>query len=147
MSHQTQMNGRSNGQPAGAGFRANVAGLLHDGITLAELQTQLVGIDLQETWQRSVRCLAVIAGSAILALGTVPLLLLSIGWLLVNRAGWTEEIAFFVVAVAGLLIAGLGGGIGWIKLRSAVTVLSRSKDELTSNVRWVKDALQERAAP
>jgi uncharacterized membrane protein YqjE len=148
MAHQTQINGRTTSRSAGKAVRRNVAGLIEDVVELAELQVQLVSVDVREATSQATRpILAVLAGVS-LALGAIPVLLLSIGWMLVHRAGLPEDAAFALTSVAGFLIAGALAWLGWRNLNSTLTVLSRSKSELTENIRWIKDALTNRdAAP
>lgn len=146
MPRQTEMNGHGNDLRAGTALRENVAGLLHDGITLAELQAQLIAIDIQEMRTRSMRSLVLIGGAAILALGTVPVLLQGMGWALVNGAGWSAWAAFLTVAIVGLIIAAGVGWIGWVRLKAATEVLSRSKEELINNVDWVKKTLKQHSS-
>ena len=101
MLDQTTMNGRRSKSPAKRMGRS-MAGLLHDLITLAELQTQLVAVDLKEGTGRSIVPIVLIVGAVLLTLGTMPVILLGIGWALVNLAGFSEGAAFLLVSRRGV---------------------------------------------
>lgn len=143
MPDQTTMNGRHRvaASPA-AGVGRNVAGLIHDLISLAELQSQLVAVDVREGTSKSLLPIGLIVGSVLLALGTMPVVLLGIGWALVNQAGFSEGMAFLVVSVCALIAAAGAAWWGVRKLQSALAVLSRSRHELSENIRWIKLALK-----
>ncbi|QDU37173.1 hypothetical protein Mal4_14820 [Maioricimonas rarisocia] len=141
MLDQTTMNGvRADTSPAG-GVKKNLAGLTHDLISLAELQAQLVAVDMRESYSRSVVPAILIVGALLLALGAMPVILLGIGWALVNLAGFGEGAAFLLVSVVAIGIAGLAGWWGVQKLKTAFQVLTRSRQEFAENVWWVKQAL------
>lgn len=147
MVNQTQMNGNRAASEAPIPeasnvLRTNVAGLLHDVLTLGELQVQLVTLDLRETWSKSKIPAVLIAGALIFALGTIPVFLGGIGWVLHNTAGWGVGVALLVTAGVALLLAGVTAWISWRKMSSALTTLTRSQQELSSNVRWIKNALK-----
>ena len=147
MSGQTTMNGRHSVESPAAGVGRNVAGLTHDLISLAELQTQLVMVDVREGTAKCLLPIALMVGAVLLALGTMPVVLLGIGWALVNLAGFSEGGAFLLVSVLALAVA---AGSGWWsvrKLQSAWSVLSRSRQELSENIRWIKRALKNQHTP
>lgn len=143
MVRQTQMNGRDNGSPA-AGMSRNLADLLHDLIALAELQWQLVMVDLEEGRSKSIVPLILLVLGAVLGLSTLPVALLTAGWLLVNLAGMSEHAAFSIVTVSGFLLSAGALWIGYRLLSNALNVLGRSRSELQENLRWIKRALEQR---
>lgn len=130
-------NGR--GKPVGVG--RSVSGLAHDVIALAELQVQLLAVDLRDSRARAVLPVALLVSGVLLALGAMPVLLLGIGWLLVRQAGWTEGAAFLTVGGGAILLAAAIAWIGSRKLQSAIEVLARSCGELSENVQWLKQTL------
>jgi hypothetical protein len=123
----------------------NLAGLAHDVFALSELQAELLKIDLRHASGTIVRALLLLAVAVAIGLGCVPLLLMGIAYLLVEFAGWTYSLAFSVVAVAGLGLAGVIGLIGWQRLRGSGSALSRSRDEFRENIRWIKSNLVSRS--
>ena len=144
MASQTQMNGRTASRSAGKAVSRNVAGLVQDMVELAELQVQLVNVDIREATSKATWPLLSILAGVSLALGSIPVLLLSLGWVVIRRAGLPHDAAFALAALIGFLIAGALAWFGWRKLNATLAVLSRSKYELIENIRWVKSALTQR---
>ncbi len=142
MSSQATMNGRNTNEPSPAtGVGRNLAGLMHDLITLGELQCQLVVVDLRDARTQSIVPLLMILGGLLFAMGTIPVILLGIGWALVNLVGVSEGMAFLSVSLIALAIALSTAWWGWKKLNAAVAVVKRSQRELRENVRWIKKSL------
>ena len=146
MSNQTTMNGRSVDPSPVKGVGRNMAGLTHDLLALGELQCQLIAVDLREAKSRSILPAILIVAALLLALGTMPVALLGVGWALVNLGGFSEGAAFLLVSLVSL---GLVVGTTWwalSRLRAAFAVLSRSKQELKANLRWIMQALRKQGA-
>lgn len=141
MSHQTTMNGQHNGASPTSGVGSNLAGLTHDLMTLGELQCQLIGVDLREVLSKSIVPAMVIVGSILLGLGTMPVILLGIGWSLVNLAGFSIGVTFLIVSLIALILAASATWWGLTRLIHALGTLQRSQSELAENLRWVKRAL------
>ena len=120
---------------------SNLAGLTHDLMTLGELQCQLIGVDLREGLSKSIVPGVILVGAVLLALGTMPVVLLGIGWSLVNLAGFSVGVTFLMVSLVALVVAGLAAWWGVTRLIDALSVLLRSQRELTENLSWVKKAL------
>lgn len=135
---KAEHNGR--GKPAGVG--RSVSGLAHDVIELAELQAQLLALDLRDSGSRAAPPVALLVSAVLLALGSMPVLLLGIGWLLVRQAGWTEGAAFLSVGGGAVLLAAATAWIGSRRLQSAITILTRSTQELSENIQWLKQTLK-----
>lgn len=147
MAGQTQVNGSPKRRGAAVAFRENLSGLLHDVIELGELQTRLLMVDLSEASRGSALAVVFVAVALVLALGSVPVLLLGIGWALVYFAEWTQAAAFVTTALVALMLAAGLTWFAWRKLHRAIGKLSRSRDELATNVAWVKDALKQNTSP
>jgi uncharacterized membrane protein YqjE len=133
---------RGNGhaiRPAAALGRG-VGGFAADLLSLAELQWQLLMLDLRESGQNVVAPL-VLAGLAIaLGLGVFPVLLIAIAFGFIGAgmaAGW----AFLISAVIGLVVAGVLAVIAWGLSRQIFQPINRSKQELAENIRWIKESL------
>lgn len=135
------MNGRHATESPASKVGSNLAGLTHDLMTLAELQCQLVAVDLRDGLSKSLIPVVMIIGAILLALGTMPVILLGIGWSLVTSAGLSIGITFLLVSLAALILAGLVAWWGSTQLIQALSVLKRSQNELRENIRWVKQAL------
>lgn len=141
MSDQETMNGTTAKRSPVPNVGRNLAGMTHDLISLTELQCQLVAVDLEEATSKSLLPVILIAVAILLALGTMPVALLGIGWAFVTLGGYSEGTVFLMVSLVALVVAGGIGWLGVIQLRSAVAVMKRSQRELKENVRWVKQAL------
>ena len=139
MVSQATMNGRHTGARQ---VTRSISELAHDVVTLGELQARLIACDLREGKSRAIGPIILIASGLLLALGALPVLLMGIGWLLVNHAGWSESSALLIAAGGGLFFAGGLAWWGWSRLHLALSIIARSQQELTENIRWLKSALQ-----
>src|SRR5262249_14675436 len=141
MVSQTQVNGRDRIPPAGEAMRNGVMHFAHDLWSLAELQCQLFFIDLKETASRSTIPLVLLACGIVFGVTAIPLLVVSAAWLLVDEAGLSHEAAYFIMAVVAVIVAVACIWFGWIRLKRSLTSLTRSRDELRDNLRWIKQSL------
>lgn len=149
MVDQTSVRG-PNGKPEAPAraFGRNVSDFAHDFTALAELQLKLFSVDMTQTVQhlRLPTILAVIAG--VLALGTIPVILLGIGYLFVEYAAFSEAWAFLLTALLSLIVVAILLGIAYARFRGSMSILNRSRDEFVRNVNWIKTVLQHpRATP
>jgi uncharacterized membrane protein YqjE len=119
----------------------SLAGLGHDVLTLAELQARLLAVDLSEGRTRAVRAAALLVGGLLLAIGTVPVLLLGLGWLLIRQFQWSEAAAFLTTSGLAACAACALAAFGWKRLQTSLAVLTRSRRELRENIEWLKQAL------
>jgi hypothetical protein len=139
------MNGSNGSNGRTAAPRAvveNLSDFLHDVVTLSELQAKLFVADLKDFRSGATMPAALLGAAAVVALGTVPVLLMAIAWLLIDydvlRPGW----AFLAAAGVGLALAALLGGVGWYAFRRRLAVLERSQIELERNITWFKSVLK-----
>lgn len=126
---------------AAAGVRQGVGELLHDFVSLGELQTQLLTLDARESAQKAVVPIGLLIGGIALALGAVPVLLISLAEALVLLLEWERALAYLVSGLAGAVIAGLLLYLAWRQTAAVIAVFDRSRVELAENVRWIKYAL------
>ena len=122
---------------------SNLAALGRDLARMADLQLQLLSLDVKQFWSRArtglfVSCLA---GTAVV--GAIPVLLFGVAGLLERFAGLTPEIARLIVGAVVLL----GGAVTmWFSLRrigEAAASLKRSQEEMSQNLKWIRDALNQ----
>jgi hypothetical protein len=139
MADQTTLdNGRQAGSnPAGAIHR-RVRSAAHDIATLAELQLQLLRVDIHEAGARMILLAALMLFGLVLALGCLPVGMLGFGYLLKETAGLSLWASFLTVAGSGLIIVVVLLGLAWFRLRNSIAVLRHSQMELERNVRWIK---------
>lgn len=128
------------------GVRHGLAGLLHDVMTLAELQLNLLSVDAKEASGRAVLPFALLGGAAVFALSALPLLLVALAQLLRDQAGWPAAAATATAVATGLIIAAVLAAIGYLRLRRCLEPLARSKEEFERNVTWLKNALKRQDA-
>ena len=120
--------------------------LTHDIVSLAELQFELFRIDCREGLKRMLIPVALLLSAGIVAAGTVPVALIFMAEFLTQVAGLSRAAAFSIAALSGFIVAVAMGVVGWSSLRGVVHVFARSREELTRNMTWIKQALK-RPAP
>ena len=126
---------------AAAGVRDGVGDLLHDVVSLSELQVQLLAVDARESVEKAKAPIGLLIGGIVLALGAVPVLLLSLGEALTLWLGWERALSYLVSGLAGTVIAGVLLYLAWQQAGAVLAVFDRSRVELAENVRWIKYAL------
>lgn len=119
-----------------------LAGLLHDLLTLTELQIKLFVVDSKAAMGRLVTPIALLAGATVLALCSIPLGLIAISQALRDQLGWAPALATLVALLIGLVVAGILGFIGYLLLMRGLVPMQRSRDELQRNVDWLKNAIR-----
>ncbi|MGO9110975.1 MAG: phage holin family protein [Thermoguttaceae bacterium] len=120
--------------------------LTHDIVSLAELQFELFRSDCREGLKGLLIPVALLLFAGIVAAGTVPIALILLAELLAQAAGLSRAAAFSIAAVSGSIAAAALGVVGWSRIRGVASVFERSREELTRNMTWIKNALK-RPAP
>ncbi len=134
-------------QSAAAGVREGVGEMLHDIVTLTELQSQLFMVDARESATKAQTPLVLAVVGSVFALGAVPVLLVSLAEALVLFFEWERAVAYLVSGATGAILGGILLGIAWAKVSRVVEVFTRSKTELHENIRWIKYALTRGSRP
>lgn len=122
---------------------SNLAALGRDLARMADLQMQLLNLDLKQFWSRARRGIFVSCLAAIAVLGAIPVLLFGVAGLLEQFARLTPEIARLIVGAAVLLC---GTVTMWFSIRrigAAAASLQRSQEEMSQNLKWVREALHQ----
>jgi hypothetical protein len=143
---KTTMSRRNGSTPPPNGVAKGMGELVHDIVSLAELQFELFRIDCREGLKQMLVPVALLLVAGIVAAGTVPIALIFVAELLVQAAGLSRAAAFSIVALSGVIMAVAMGVVGWSHIRRVVRVFERSREELTCNMTWIKHALK-RPAP
>ncbi len=120
----------------------NVSGFAHDLSALADLQFRLLSLDLKQALSRLTMPVVLAVSAAALLLGCLPVLLLGLGWLLVEYADWMVSWSFLLVAGCAILLAGAMLGLAYSRVRHSFDTLNRSRDEFVRNVNWLKSVMQ-----
>jgi hypothetical protein len=141
MVHQTKVN--TNGQPADEpNVAASFSGLAHDAIELAELQAQLLKLDVKAAARNGRTGLVLGTVGVCLLLGCVPVALLALAEVFVAQYGWSRAGSLGVAAAIGLVLSAGAGAAAWYRLRRGLASLQRSRDELNRNIAWIKSNLK-----
>lgn len=135
-----------NGHPDGKkpNVTEGVTGLTHDVIELAELQVQLLQLDMRQSFDKARTCVILAVVGACLLLGTIPVALLTLAAVLYEQAGWSIAASAGVAALVGLLVTAAILGVAWSYMNKGMVTLERSRDELRRNVAWLKSTLRTR---
>jgi hypothetical protein len=143
---ETTMSRRNGSTSPPNGVAKGMGELAHDIVSLAELQLELFRIDCREGLKRMLVPVALLLVAGIVAAGTVPIALILVAEFLVQAAGLSRAAAFAIAALGGFIVAVAMGIVGWSCIRRVVRVFTRSREELTRNMTWIKHALK-RPAP
>jgi hypothetical protein len=137
-----QVNGNGRGGETPPRAVARSAGeLVHDLVTLAELQGRLALVDARDGVNRLMLAAAMVVAGVLIALGCIPIALAALALLLVETTTLTQVQAFGIALAIGVVLAGLLVGIGLYVLRQRSNMFERSRAEWQQNLRWAKDAL------
>jgi len=135
---QTQIN-PTNGSPSPPVAVARSTGeLLSDALTLVELQSKLLAIDVEDDLQRLITPVILLATGAVLGLSCLPIVLVTIALGLIAGAELAPWLAFLIALAIGAGVAAILLAVGIWFLRNKLTFLSRSRSEWQQNVKWFK---------
>lgn len=124
-----------------AGMRQSASILAQDALRLADLQLQLLGLDVAEFWQRARFGLVFCISGIAVMLGALPVMLLAFAeWLQLNTT-LTSAGSRGIVAGTALILAGLGLWISVRQLTRAGESLQRSQAELRTNMAWLRSVI------
>lgn len=144
---ETIMNRRNGSTPSPPnGVTKGMAELMHDTMSLAEVQFALFKIDGRDGLKQMLIPGAVLLFAGMVTAGSVPIALLLMAEVLAQGAGLSRAAALSIAALSGFLVAAAVGFAGWSYLRRVVHVFDRSRKELARNITWIKHALI-RSAP
>ena len=141
MTSDRPTNGRSNELPPRAVARST-AEFLHDITTLAELQGKLLVIDLQEGVKKLVISTILLVLGTIIALGTVPIALATVAFLITYFTELPLVCTFGIALLVGLVLAAALAIPALFALKKNVWMFDRSRDEWIRNMQWAKEAMR-----
>ena len=125
----------------------SIADLAHDATVLCELQTKLFKAELDTAGQKVVAPIVMFAVAGILALASVPLLLVCFAYVLVEIAELSHWLSFLAAAGLGIVLAAVIGGIGYLLLKKIGWPFPQSQAELKRNMEWFRGSMRPQAAP
>jgi Putative Actinobacterial Holin-X, holin superfamily III len=140
-------NGKACDVPQGRVMRQNISQLGSDVLTLMELQTELLQLDLREWTRGMVKSAVAIAVALVLLLATAPVLLISLGYFINDMTDLSMTVSMLIAAGAGILLAAIAAGLGMWMLKRDKGMLRRFSPELKRNVRWLKQVMSRPATP
>jgi hypothetical protein len=114
--------------------------VLHDAVSLSELQLKLLALDARECGRKVTASVIVLVAAACLALGAFPIGLAALA-LAFYAAGLSLPLSFLCSFLIGLIVAGVSGAIGWMMLKRGAKTINRSKTEFFKNIAWLKRTL------
>ncbi|HUE70919.1 MAG TPA: phage holin family protein [Pirellulaceae bacterium] len=120
----------------------NTGELLSDALTLIELQSKLLLLDVQSDLRKLITPIALVLTGALLAFACLPIALTTLALGLAAGTGMELWAAFAISLAAGLVIAValLGAGV-WFLLHG-LSFIAHSRVEWDQNVRWFKSLLR-----
>jgi hypothetical protein len=121
--------------------------LTHDAIELAELQAQLLALDLKETSESTKVSLTLGVVGSCLLLGSLPVALIALAELLIEQLDWSRATGYGAATLVGLLVSAGLLATAWARFRSGLVTMKRSREELSRNIAWIKTSLRSRAKP
>ena len=125
---------------AGGTVRQSLNQVVHDVLTLAELQSQLFKNDAREVAQRSMKPLCLFACGLLLLLAAIPISLIAIAVGLI-AVGLPTPAAYASVSIVTIVVAAAMAIWAWRRLCEMPPVLARSREEFARNIAWIKDAI------
>ena len=142
MDNQTTVNPNlATMEPSPGSMVGNIAEFGNDIATLVELQAKLAAYDSKECISRATTPLIILVVGAVVALSSVPVLLLGLAGLLAALTPVPLWGSCLIVAAVALVVAGL---VGYLSLREAtgsIQSFRRSSEEFTRNLSWVRTVL------
>jgi len=135
---------RSDGMPGQAtpgGLVGNIAEFGHDVATLAELQAKLAVYDARECVSRATIPLIVVAAASILAVGSVPVILIGLADGIARWAGLSAGTCQLIVGLVALALAGGAAAIAFKASLRSLESFRRTNEELTRNLSWIRTVL------
>ena len=129
-------------QPNASTMVSNVAGFGENLLTLGELQARLTAKELVQNFQAAKTAGALGLAGFLLAVASVPIVLLGIAELLVSELAMKRGYALLSVGAAAILIAGVAVAFAGSWLRRKRLGFPLSGEELTRNINWVRTVLR-----
>ncbi|NQV24171.1 MAG: phage holin family protein [Rhodopirellula sp.] len=142
MADQTTLNNDQPQSPA-SGMRQSMTDFAADLAELTELQLHLFFADSQQIRKDIGVPIAAFAGGVVVALGCVPVALVTLALVLVAAAGLSPSAAFAIAFGTGMVAAIALLAFGWSKLRRSLSGFERSTFEARRNFQWLKKTLRQ----
>ncbi|WP_437225328.1 phage holin family protein [Planctomicrobium sp. SH661] len=122
-------------------MRQHVTILAQDAMRLADLQMQLLALDIAEFWQRARYGLVFCIVGASVMLGALPLLLMALSEYIDTHTTLSTEMSQGLVAGVAILVGGIALWLSIRQLTKAGASLQRSQAELRANITWLRSVI------
>jgi hypothetical protein len=116
--------------------------LVHDLSVLGELQTKLFRLEAKESIGKIVWPVILLALGGVFALSSLPILLTTFAFVLIEFARLSYTLSFLLAAVLGFVLAGILAAIGYFGLKNFGSPFSRSQAEMRRNLDWFRSHLK-----
>lgn len=144
MAGEAEMNTNGRMRDKQPDVATSFAELAHDVIELGELQGQLFALDVKSTVKKTSSSVLMSIIGLVVLLGTVPVILLALGYLVAELLDWPVSAGLGIAAVIGIAISAGILLLGWNRLRAGLNSMQRSSEELRRNIAWIKSTLRSR---
>jgi hypothetical protein len=146
---ETEMNTNGRARVTQPDVATSFSELAHDVIELGELQAQLFAIDVKSTVKKTGSSVLLSVVGLCVLLGTVPVILFALGYLIHELLDWPVSAGLGIAAVIGIVISAGILLLAWNRLSAGLNSMQRSSEELRRNIAWIKSTLKSRrsAAP
>jgi len=121
----------------------NIASLVRDLARMGDLQLQLLSLDIKQFWSNARTGLTVSLLAAISILASLPVLLFGIAGLLERVTGWSPDVCRLTLGAAMTLGGAVVMWIAVARVGNAAASFTRSQQELTQNLKWVREVLHQ----
>ena len=138
----SQTNGSTQSPPKAVA--KNMGEVLHDLVSLLELQIELFKIDVRDAFKRLAIPVALLLLAAVVAIGTIPVALLCVAAAIAAGGGLPYWLAALIATLLGF---GAAAALALTGRRMWLTFLrpfDRSRDEFQRNLKWIKRVLARR---
>jgi uncharacterized membrane protein YqjE len=109
-----------------------------DVTSLAELQFQLLAVDIAESKKQLTIPLVLLLGGLVILFGAGAVSLLTVAACLHEFAELSISASLGIVALGGIVISSCVLAVALLGLRKSVTCFERSRSEWKENVEWLK---------
>jgi hypothetical protein len=116
-------------------------------MTLAELQARLAAMEMRQNVEAVKVTGLVVMGGALLAMASLPVILIGLAELLASGLGMGRGPALLGVSIVALLIGGACAAIAGIRLRHSTAGFPVSREELARNLNWVRTVMLHSGRP
>jgi MFS family permease len=127
--------------PKQTSFADDLARFVGDMLKLADLQLQLLSVDLRQMRRGTRQSLFLILFSVALLLGALPVLMFGLAGVVHLHSELPIEYAWLVVGAIAALVGWVVLKVALIRLARAAVTLQRSQDEFQHNLKWMRGVL------